>query len=106
MAQYAIYLRDDVDGHGINNQRIYHDQAICISKNGVCADTLADPLGMPPGPPQRLKVTSNGTAIFQLNGRQPNHYFYWNPAAPLASGANSYHPPTSPPNNFWAEIVF
>ncbi len=106
MGQYSIFLHDAVDGHGINNQRIYHRQDNCIEKNGKCADTLPGVGGVPPGPMERSKVTSNGIAIFTLNNNQENHYFYWNPAAWATSGGNTAHYGHDPANNFRAEIVY
>jgi len=96
MGTYWVELVN-TDGTGINKQRIFHNREICKAKNGGdCVDTV----------PEQSKLTDKGFASFTILGKEPSHYFYWNPVDPDGSGANSRKHFPGNLNEFKAIIIF
>lgn len=94
MGQYGVFLHDAA-GRGIPTQRIFHTKNICIEINGSCADPQV----------QESTLTSrDGIGAYDIRDMRENHWFYWNPANPNGSGANSAHRYGDPVNYFWADI--
>ena len=94
MGQYGIFIHNQ-DGRGIPRQSILHRQDVCARRNNTCADAR---------PEERTITSQDGLATIYLNDQRPNHWFYWDPAHPETSGANSSHHDVDPSNQFWADI--